>query len=96
MRQCLPNWLLTAPSHLTKPLCYGTFGSTVAKIRRRQGWTQADLATEASVSRNYVSLIERNQADNLSISILARLAQALKVDAVDLFRLYLPMVMVDD
>ena len=51
VRQRLPDWLPVVPSHLTKPLCYGTFGSAIAKARRGRGWTQADLAIRASVSR---------------------------------------------
>lgn len=89
VRQCLPDWLPVVPGHLTKPLCYGTFGSAIAEARRGQGWTQADLADRASVSRNYISLIERNQAGNLSISILARLAGTLGLDRVTLFKLYM-------
>lgn len=88
VRQCLPDWLPVIPGHLTRPLCYGTFGSTIAKARRRRGWIQADLATRASVSRNYISIIERDQASNLSISILVRVADMLGLDRVMLFRLY--------
>lgn len=100
-RQPIPDWLCSVPRHLGKPLyyygalgstIYGAFGSTVAKARKARKWTQAGLATRAGISRNYVSLIERGEAKNLSVQVLVRLAQALEVSEVDLFRLYLPQV----
>jgi len=90
-RQPLPDWMCSVPKHLDKPLYYGTFGSTIAKMRKAKArkWTQADLAARAGISRNYVSLIERGKAKNLSVQVLIRLAQTLEVSEVALFRLWL-------
>jgi len=45
--------------------------------RKELGMSQADLAEAAHISRNYVSLIERGEAQNVSTKLLSRLALAL-------------------
>lgn len=82
----------SVPNHLDTPLCYGTFGSTIARSRKARKWTQAELADRAGISRNYVSLIERGEAKNLSVRVLVRLGRTLELSVVDLFLLYLPLV----
>ena len=49
----------------------------VRATRKAAGLSQEALAYEANVDRTYVSQVERRQR-NLTISVLARLAQALK------------------
>jgi transcriptional regulator with XRE-family HTH domain len=49
----------------------------VRAARKAAGLSQEALAHEASVDRTYVSQVERRQR-NLTISVLARMAQALK------------------
>ena len=59
-----------------------TFGGLVADRRKTRGYTQAELAQKVGVSRNYMSMIERNETPALSISILIRLADATETDMV--------------
>jgi len=52
--------------------------------RRVLGISQGELAERAGISRNYVSLIERGEASNLSINVLNNLAASLGVTPADL------------
>jgi len=52
--------------------------------RRTLGISQGELAERAGISRNYVSLIERGEASNLSINVLNHLAAALSVTTAEL------------
>lgn len=45
--------------------------------RRQMKISQTELAKMAGISRNYVSLIERGEAQNISINVLNQLAAAL-------------------
>jgi len=55
-----------------------SFGITLRECRKKAGLTQEELALEAGIERNYVSLIElgRNQP---SISVVFKLASALNI-----------------
>jgi transcriptional regulator with XRE-family HTH domain len=55
----------------------------VRATRKAAGLSQEELAHEAGVDRTYVSQVER-QKRNLTISVLARLAAALKVAPAEL------------
>ena len=50
----------------------------VARRRKELGLSQGTLAQKAGISKNYVWLIERGDAQNLSVGILHRLASALE------------------
>ncbi|GAB4581247.1 MAG: hypothetical protein Fur0022_39940 [Anaerolineales bacterium] len=52
--------------------------------RRALGFSQSELADRAGISRNYVSLIERAEAANLSLNVLNSLAMALGVTPAEL------------
>lgn len=52
--------------------------------RRALGISQSELADRAGISRNYVSLIERGEASNLSLNVLHSLATALGVTPAEL------------
>ena len=54
-----------------------TIGERVRNQRRDLGLSQTELANKAKISRTYLSLIERGEADNISFSILSQLALAL-------------------
>jgi transcriptional regulator with XRE-family HTH domain len=54
-------------------------GDSVARRRRELGLSQDELAQKAKLSRTYVSLIERNEAQNVSREVIERIAQALSV-----------------
>lgn len=58
---------------------YGSTRSRKARLDRRQvlDLSQEDLAKQSSVSRNYISLIERGLAPNISTVIMSNLAMAL-------------------
>src|ERR687898_944277 len=59
-------------------------GREVKRLRKAKGWSQTKLAVEASMSVSGISMIE-NGHRNLSTTTLARLAEALGVEVVDLF-----------
>ena len=57
--------------------------SNIKRCRQRQGCTQEGLAQRLEVSLRYVCMLEQN-AKNLSIESLARIASALEVDVAEL------------
>ena len=59
-------------------------GRQVLAKRKEKGWSQEQLGKMAEMSRNYVSQIERGEADSISIKIINRLAIALGVSPSDL------------
>jgi transcriptional regulator with XRE-family HTH domain len=52
-------------------------GLALRSLRRRRGWTQAQLGARASVSQSAVSRAERGDAADLTVRTLARIASAL-------------------
>lgn len=52
-------------------------GKKVAGRRQELALNQEDLAKAAKISRNYISLIERGEAQNISANVLNQLADAL-------------------
>jgi transcriptional regulator with XRE-family HTH domain len=62
------------------------FGMALRKLRRSSGLSQEELALEAGIQRNYVSLIElgRNQP---TVSVVFKLALALKIKPSGLIHL---------
>jgi transcriptional regulator with XRE-family HTH domain len=60
-----------------------TVATNVRRLRNARGWTQEDLADRVGLSARYVGQIERSQA-SMTITVLGRLADALKVDAAQL------------
>lgn len=61
------------------------FGQRVRQLREERGWSQETLADEAAIHRTYISSMERGQR-NVSIDIIARVAQALNVPPSALFQ----------
>lgn len=59
------------------------FGMVLRQKRKEAGLTQEQLAHEADIQRNYVSLIERG-INQPTITILFRLANALKCSPTEL------------
>lgn len=55
------------------------FGERVKQERTRLGWSQARLADEVGISRNYLSQIERGEASNLSWQVKNTLARKLGI-----------------
>ena len=54
-------------------------GRQVLAKRKEKGWSQEQLGEMADISRNYVSLIERGEAESISIKVINKLATALGV-----------------
>lgn len=55
------------------------FGKQVRERRREEGLSQEELAARIGISRNYLSQIERGQANNLSWHVRECLASALGI-----------------
>lgn len=61
-------------------------GDNLARIRRRRGLTQENLAARAEVSVSVIRKLERGDRDSASLPTLRKLAAALDVTTVDLFQ----------
>ena len=59
-------------------------GRQVLAKRKEKGWSQEQLGEMAEISRNYVSQIERGEAESISIKIINKLAIALGVSPSEL------------
>ena len=55
-----------------------SIGKTIMLYRKNKGWSQTDLAKEANVSRNYISMIERDDA-NVTIGTLKNVCVSLGI-----------------
>ena len=60
-------------------------GDRIRQLRDDFALTQGQLANKSSVSQGYLSQLENGEVKNPSASVLLRLAQAMSVDADDLF-----------
>ncbi len=60
------------------------FGKNVLLIRKERRLNQEQLANLAAVSRNYISMIERGEADNVSDGVMRKLSAALEVSFQEL------------
>lgn len=61
------------------------FGLNLRRYRHAAGLSQEDLAHKAGVDRTYVSSLERG-IYGVTIDVLARLAEVLEVEPMDLLR----------
>lgn len=59
------------------------FGQSVAYMRRKQKWTQQRLATNTSLSRTYIALLEKGKV-NPSYAVMESVAYALGMQLADL------------
>jgi transcriptional regulator with XRE-family HTH domain len=57
----------------------------IAKYRKRKGWTQAQLAEKAGMTRAMIAQYETGASGAPFTEILARIAQALDIDVGELF-----------
>lgn len=60
------------------------FGDKIKKLRLERGLSQEGLANEANLDRTYIPSIEKGER-NVSITVIEKLAIALKVSIKDLF-----------
>jgi transcriptional regulator with XRE-family HTH domain len=58
-------------------------GQNVRKYREAKGWSQEEFADQSGLHRTYVSGVERG-VRNPTISVVQKLAKALKVSAAQL------------
>lgn len=63
----------------------GTLATNLRLFRQDRGITQEDLADLTGLSSRYVGSIERARV-SVSITVLGKLAHALKIDPCDLIR----------
>ena len=59
-------------------------GRKVFEERKAKGWTQEALADYADIDRSYIGYIE-NGKQNISVSMLCKIANILDIPLVDLF-----------
>ena len=60
-------------------------GDTIRHLREGCGLTQGQLASCSAVSQGYLSQLENGEVKNPSAAVLLRVAQAIHVDADELF-----------
>ncbi|HPL98079.1 MAG TPA: helix-turn-helix transcriptional regulator [Smithellaceae bacterium] len=60
-------------------------GRRIRSLRNIKGWTQEELGSHADLSYKFIGEIERGQ-QNSSFDTLVKIATALKVDILELFR----------
>jgi len=60
-------------------------GDKIRQLREDAGLTQGQLAAASSVSQGYLSQLENGEVKNPSAAVLLRVAQAINVDADELF-----------
>lgn len=61
-------------------------GGMLAQLRKAKGLTQIDLAKKANVTQAYIAMLECGDKTNPSLTILQRLAKALKVTVGELVK----------
>jgi transcriptional regulator with XRE-family HTH domain len=59
--------------------------TNLRRVRHAEGWTQEELADRAGLSARYLGSIER-AAVSASVTVLGRLAEALRIDPCELIR----------
>ena len=73
--------LLVPPPRAHRPST--RFGAVIRELRESRGWSQEQLAGQASLNRSYMGEIERSAAMP-SLATAEKLAQALEVALSDL------------
>lgn len=62
-----------------------TVARNLRRLRAEKGWTQEELAFRAKVDRSYISQLETG-AYSASVTMLGKLAAALRVDASEFLK----------
>ena len=60
-------------------------GRRIRSLRNGKGWTQQELGDHADVNYKFIGEIERGQ-QNPSLNVLIKIAAALRIDLLELFR----------
>jgi transcriptional regulator with XRE-family HTH domain len=58
--------------------------SVIKKLREARGLTQEQVAKQAQVTKNYITMLESGARKSPSLSVLKRLARALGVPVTEL------------
>ncbi|MFC3884792.1 helix-turn-helix domain-containing protein [Bacillus songklensis] len=61
-------------------------GKNISRIRKQRGFTLSELAEKSSISKSYLSNIERNLNKNPSIQLMEKIAAVLQVDLQKLLK----------
>lgn len=59
---------------------YEYIGRNIQKYRKKKGWTQEQLASKSSYSKQFISNIENNSHQTFSLGTLWHIAKTLDVD----------------
>jgi transcriptional regulator with XRE-family HTH domain len=59
-------------------------GDRIAKLRKKRGWTQVEMAEKVGIDRSFLADVERGKR-NVSILNLELMAKGLKVSLSQLF-----------
>lgn len=67
-----------------------TLGQLIKKHREKKGWSLAKLsaATNGAITPSYLSRIEQDKKENISLKIAVELAEALEFDINEIIQLY--------
>ena len=65
---------------------YQEIGEKIKKQRESKGKSISELASEANVSKAYISLLETDKANNPSVKIIKQLANALEMQPTELLK----------
>lgn len=68
---------------------YRELGLYVREQRRKHELTQEQVARQAHVSRNWISLLERGRLSNITVDSLVAMALAIEIDPVTLLKVHL-------
>jgi len=71
---------------MTKKSVQVRFGESVTALRKKQGWTQKELAKRSGISRSYLQRIEIPQTPNVTVNTIEKLARELRIGCYKLFR----------
>lgn len=58
-------------------LCKEPLGVSIKRYRKQNKISQMKFSCMAGVSRNYIGLLERGEADNVSVAVQARIINAM-------------------
>lgn len=61
-------------------------GKTIATLRKQKGLTLTELAERSSISKSYLSNIERDLNQNPSLQIMSKIAKVLEIDVKTLLK----------
>ena len=73
---------MTTPADMLNARSLPKLGTALRTLRRRRGWSQAELAAKAQVSRQWVIAVENGHTEGLETGRLMRVLDALDASLV--------------